>query len=189
MVKKAILNKLSLNKIIEPSKNVPSILLRNAGVFVTINVLDNGKKKLRGCIGYPYPIRKLVEALIDSAINAAFNDPRFLPITIDEFKDLIFEVSVLTPPKLVIVNNPLEYPKKIKIGKDGLIIERGSFRGLLLPQVPVEWAWNEEEFLSQCCIKAGLSPNNWKYEGIKIYNFQAIIFKEETPNGEIKRDY
>ena len=81
----------------------------------------------------------------------------------------------------------MEYPKKIKIGKDGLIVERGSISGLLLPQVPVEWSWNEEEFLSQCCIKAGLSPHNWKYEGVKIYNFQALIFKEENPSGEIKR--
>lgn len=187
LAKKAILNKLSSDKIIEAPKNTPLILFRNTGVFVTLYVLDNGNKKLRGCIGYPYPIKKLVEALIDSAINAAFNDPRFLPVASDEFKNLIFEVSVLTPPKLIIVKNPIEYPNKIKIGEDGLIIERGSFRGLLLPQVPLEWGWNEEEFLSQCCIKAGLSSDNWKYEGINIYNFQALIFKEENPNGEIKR--
>jgi uncharacterized protein (TIGR00296 family) len=153
---------------------------------VTIYTLRDGNRSLRGCIGYPYPIKKLIEALIDSAINAALNDTRFFPITLDELEDLIFEVSVLTPPKLILAKNPKEYPKKISVGRDGLIIERGPFKGLLLPQVPVEWGWNEEEFISQCCIKAGLSEDNWKNEGIKIYTFQALIFKEETPNGKIK---
>jgi hypothetical protein len=85
------------------------------------------------------------------------------------------------------VKKPTEYAAKIKVGKDGLIVERGMFKGLLLPQVPVEWKWDEEEFLCQCCIKAGLLPDNWLLEGTKIYRFQAIIFEEEKPRGEVKR--
>jgi hypothetical protein len=100
---------------------------------------------------------------------------------------VVFEVSVLTPPELIKVSKTNEYPSKIKIGEDGLIVERGMFKGLLLPQVPVEWGWDEEEFLCQCCIKAGLPPDNWLLKDTKIYKFQAIIFEEEKPNGEVKR--
>ena len=153
------------------------------GVFVTIH--KHGK--LRGCIGYPYPTHVLVEALIDSAINAALHDPRFLPININELNNLIFEVSVLTPPKIIETNKPLEYPKYVEIGQDGLIVERGLSKGLLLPQVPLEWNWNIEEFISHCCLKAGLSPSIWMNKDTKIYKFQAIIFEEETPHGQVKR--
>jgi uncharacterized protein (TIGR00296 family) len=187
LARKALQQKITMGETIQPPKNTPQQLFEYAGVFVTINTISNGKKNLRGCIGYPYPTHVLVEALIDSAINAALHDPRFIPITFNELNNLILEVSVLTPPKIIDVNNPLEYPKHITIGQDGLIVERGPFKGLLLPQVPVEWDWSEEEFISQCCNKAGLSPDSWRYEGTKIYKFQAIIFEEETPRGEIKR--
>jgi hypothetical protein len=94
---------------------------------------------------------------------------------------------VLTPPQIIEVKTSKDYPSKIKIGSDGLIVERGWSKGLLLPQVPVEWHWNEEEFLSNCCIKAGLPPDCWVIEGTKIYSFQAIIFEEESPKGKVKR--
>ena len=94
---------------------------------------------------------------------------------------------MLTPPEIIEVKKTNEYPSKIKVGKDGLIVERGMFKGLLLPQVPIEWEWDEEEFLCQCCIKAGLPPDNWLLEGTKVYKFQAIIFEEEKPTGEVKR--
>jgi len=100
---------------------------------------------------------------------------------------VIFEVSVLTPPELVEVKNPKEYLSKIKVGEDGLIVEKGFYRGLLLPQVPIEWSWCEEEFLCQCCHKAGLPPDSWLTKDAKIYKFKAIIFEEETPLGEVKR--
>ena len=166
-----------------PSKN----LLQPCGVFVTINRLENREKKLRGCIGYPYPTAPLVQAVIDSAINAATQDPRFRPVSQGELDKLVFEVSVLTPPQMVEVKKPKEYPAQIKVGEDGLIVERGMYKGLLLPQVPVEWEWDEEEFLCQCCVKAGLSPDYWLIEGTRIYKFQAIVFEEEKPRGEIKR--
>jgi uncharacterized protein (TIGR00296 family) len=172
---------------IEYPKEIDKKLLEKKGVFVT---LKNSKNdfELRGCIGYPYPIKPLAEALIDSAIEAATNDPRFYPVSLEELKnEVVIEVSVLTTPKLIVVENPKDYPKHIKIGEDGLIVERGFHKGLLLPQVAVEWNWNEEDFLSNCCMKAGLQPDYWLLKGTKVYKFQAIIFEEKTPNGKVER--
>lgn len=174
-------------KRIKAPEKVPEKLLQPCGVFVTINKVVDDEKELRGCIGYPYPSLPLIEAVVDSAISSATGDPRFPPLSQKELDSVVFEVSVLTPPKIVEVEKPIEYPSKISIGKDGLIIERGFYKGLLLPQVPVEWGWNEEEFLCQCCLKAGLPPDSWLMKGTKVYTFQAIIFEEETPKGEIKR--
>ena len=102
-------------------------------------------------------------------------------------KDLVIEVSILTPPELIKIKNPEEYIENVKIGRDGLIIGRGWRRGLLLPQVPVEWGWDSKNFLSQCCLKAGLPPDEWKKPGIDVYKFQAILFKEDEPEGKIIR--
>jgi len=161
--------------------------MQPCGVFVTINSLRKGDKELRGCIGYPYPTEPLTQAVIQSTISAATQDPRFHPLSIDELDKVVFEVSILTPPTIIEVRNPKEYPSKVRIGEDGLIAERGMYKGLLLPQVPVEWKWDQEEFLCQCCIKAGLSPDSWLLKGTKLYKFQAIIFEEETPKGAIRR--
>ncbi len=162
-------------------------LLQPCGVFVTINTIRHGEKELRGCIGYPYPTTPLAQAVIESAISSATQDPRFYPLSLSELDTVVFEVSVLTPPQIIEAKKPNEYPSKIKVGEDGLIVERGMFKGLLLPQVPVEWKWNEEDFLCQCCIKAGLPPDCWLLEDTKIYKFQAIIFEEEQPRGKVKR--
>lgn len=178
---------LEIGKATKPPKETPKKLFEHCGVFVTINNIVSGEKKLRGCIGYPYPTSPLVEAVIDSAINAATEDPRFESLALTELDKVVFEVSVLTPPELIQVKNPKEYLSKIKVGEDGLIIERGYQKGLLLPQVPVEWGWCEEEFLCQCCMKAGLPPDTWLTKDVKIYKFKAIIFDEQTPKGEIKR--
>jgi len=178
---------LKTGKALKPPKETPQKLFAHCGVFVTINSLRGGEKALRGCIGYPYPTSPLVEAVIDNAINAATEDPRFEPLSPDELEKVVFEVSVLTPPELVEVVNPKEYVSKIKVGEDGLIVERGPYKGLLLPQVPVEWGWCEEEFLCQCCMKAGVPPDTWLTKDAKIYKFKAIVFDEVTPNGEIKR--
>jgi uncharacterized protein len=178
---------LETGKAPKPPKETPEKLFEHCGVFVTINSVGHRGKELRGCIGYPYPTSPLVEAVIDSAINAATEDPRFEPLSVDELGKVVFEVSVLTPPEQVEVNNPKEYLSKIKVGEDGLIVERGPYKGLLLPQVPVEWGWCEEEFLCQCCMKAGVSPDSWLTKDAKIYKFKAIVFDEETPGGEVKR--
>jgi uncharacterized protein (TIGR00296 family) len=178
---------LETGKASKPPKDTPKKLFEHCGVFVTISIPVHGEKELRGCIGYPYPTSPLVEAVIDSAVNAATEDPRFEPLTLEELGKVVFEVSVLTPPEPVAVSNPKEFLSKIKVGEDGLIVERGPYKGLLLPQVPVEWGWCEEEFLCQCCMKAGLPPDTWLTKDAKIYKFNAIIFDEETPYGEIKR--
>lgn len=187
IARKAAEEYLKTKKHIRAPESLSKNLLQPCGVFVTINRLENGEKKLRGCIGYPYPTTPLVQAVIDSAINAATQDPRFRPLSQGELDKLVFEVSVLTPPQMVEVKKPKEYPTQIKVGEDGLIVERGMYKGLLLPQVPVEWEWDEEEFLCQCCVKAGLSPDYWLIEGTRIYKFQATVFEEEKPRGEVKR--
>ncbi len=171
----------------EPPRDVSKKLLEKCGVFVTINSVRRGKKDLRGCIGYPYPTHPLVQAVMDNAVNAATQDPRFEPMQSNELDNAVFEISVLTPPELVIVEKPQEYLKQIKVGEHGLIVERGFAKGLLLPQVPVEWGWREEEFLCQCCFKAGLPPDAWLVKGAKVYRFGAIVFEEESPCGKVKR--
>ncbi len=186
--RKAVETYLKTQKKIEPPQNVPDKFKEKCGVFVTINrVMEDNRRELRGCIGYPYPTEPLISAVIDSAISSATKDPRFYPLSPEELDQVVFEVSVLTPPALVEAEKPSMYPSKIKVGRDGLIVERGFFKGLLLPQVPVEWNWDEEEFLCQCCIKAGLPPDCWLLKGTKIYRFQAIIFEEVSPKGEVVR--
>ena len=175
---------------IKPPADTPEKLKKESGVFVTLNKLKGREKKkheLRGCIGYPLPIKPLVEATIDVAIEAATADPRFPPVTPDELDQIVVEVSILTPPKIIEVKNPLEYPAKIEIGRDGLIVEYGFYRGLLLPQVPVEEKWDVIQFLSYTCYKAGLPANCWKDKNVVIKSFQAEIFEEIEPRGEIRR--
>jgi uncharacterized protein (TIGR00296 family) len=155
-----------------------------SGVFVTLNNPDG----LRGCIGFPIPEKKLSHAIVEGAIAAATEDPRFPSVKINELNDIVFEVTVLTPPVEIDVSDPTEYLEKIKVGRDGLIIKHSFSSGLLLPQVPVEYGWNVEEFLQHTCEKAGLSRDTWKNESVKIEKFEGIIFKEETPNGTIVRE-
>jgi len=185
--RKSIENALKTGKALVVPPDIPQKLMHKTGVFVTLNSVASGARELRGCIGCPGPDYPLVEATINSAINSALNDPRFPPVTTKEIDNIVVEISILTPPQLIEVKNPMEYSKEIKIGQDGLIVEKGWCKGLLLPQVPVECDWNEEEFLSNCCMKAGLPPDAWLLRGTNIYKFQAIIFEEETPKGKIKR--
>lgn len=187
LARRTVKEYLENGNIVKPPIDTPKKLFVHCGVFVTINSIRNKQKELRGCIGYPYPTNPLLEAVIDSAINAATEDPRFNPVSLDELDHVVFEVSVLTPPEPVEVDNPKDFVDKIKVGEDGLIVEKGFYKGLLLPQVPVEWGWCEEEFLCQCCVKAGLPPDTWLTKGAKIFKFTAIIFEEESPMGEIKR--
>jgi len=155
----------------------------DSGIFVTITK----ENSLRGCIGYPLPIKKLSNAVIDSAIAAATEDPRFSPINPNELNNLIFEITVLTPPIEINVEKYEDYLSIIKIGRDGLIIENKQFSGLLLPQVPKEYGWDIEEFLAHTSEKAGLEKNAWKDQDTKVSRFEGIIFKEESPNGKIVR--
>ncbi|KYK38557.1 MAG: TIGR00296 family protein [Theionarchaea archaeon] len=139
------------------------------GVFVTLKKHET----LRGCIGYPEPVYPLMAALLDSSISAAVRDPRFPPVTAEEMDDITVEVTVLTTPQKIDPD-----PQNVTIGKDGLMVEKGMFKGILLPQVPVEWEWNAEEFLCQTCIKAGLPPDCWLDGETIVYKFQGQIFSE-----------
>ena len=187
LARQTVTEYLKNGKILQVPEGVSPKLMEKAGVFVTLNSHhNNGKKSLRGCIGLPYPTTPLAKAVIEAALSAATRDPRFPPVTPQELDHIIFEVSVLTPPERVTVEKPTDYPSKIKVGRDGLIIERSYCKGLLLPQVPVEWNWNEEEFLCQCSMKAGLPPDSWLLKDTKIYRFQAIIFEEASPKGNIE---
>ena len=153
----------------------------NSGVFVTIN----NPEGLRGCIGYPLPYKKLFNALADAAIAAATEDPRFHSVSSDELDKITFEVTVLTPPREIKVESTSDYPSKIKVGRDGLIVKTGLNSGLLLPQVPQEYGWNEEQFLEHTCEKAGLPKDCWKKNETRILKFEGIVFKEQSPNGKI----
>lgn len=154
-----------------------------SGVFVTLSK----KEDLRGCIGFPTPDNILHQSLVDAAIASATEDPRFSPVRFEELNEITFEVTILTPPVEIRVKDPLEYPSMIKIGRDGLIVKWEFGAGLLLPQVPVEYGWNEEEFLNHTCEKAGAPFNHWKQKSTKILKFEGIIFKEIEPNGKIEK--
>ena len=179
--RKVVTEYLTTHKKLKLDDNIQTAYSYESGVFVTIN----DPSGLRGCIGYPLPDKKLFNALTDAAISAATEDPRFPPVKLSEIDKIIFEVSVLTPPIEIQVEDPLDYPKKIKVGKDGLIIKAGFNSGLLLPQVPIEYGWTEEQFLSQTCEKAGLSKDFWKNKEAQVLKFEGIVFKEETPNGKV----
>ena len=153
-----------------------------AGVFVTIDHYPT--MSLRGCIGYSRAIGPVKRLLVEAAIAAATEDPRFIPLSVGELNDVIIEVSILSEPQQL-KGTPEEIKKDIKIGRDGLIIEYGYYSGLLLPIVAVEEKWNVEKFLENVCVKAGLHPNMWKRSDITLYKFQTQVFREEEPHGKI----
>jgi hypothetical protein len=161
------------------------ILEEERGVFVTLR--NYPKDELRGCIGYTEGIMPLKRAIPEISLASAFHDPRFSPIRKSELDSLIVEISILTPPELIQVDDPRDYPKKVKIGEDGLIVGKDFRKGLLLPQVPVERKWKAKEFLSHTCMKAGLTPDCWLDKNVKIYKFSAEIFAEKKPRGEVVR--
>lgn len=163
-------------------------LREKSGVFVTLNSILSQPVSLRGCIGRPYPSQPLVEATIDSAVDSAINDPRFPAVTPKELDTILIDLSVLTPPKKIEYSKPEELLDLVKVGRDGLIAVRGMFRGLLLPQVPVDWGWDTMEFLEHTCNKAGLPVDYWKDPETEFMSFQAEIFGEETPSGKIARN-
>jgi uncharacterized protein (TIGR00296 family) len=161
------------------------------GAFVTLNRYNISGNPLRGCIGYIEPKFSLYDVVHRVSIQSAIEDPRFPSVTLEEMDNIVIELSILTPPELLMVNNPEDYGDKIVIGRDGLIAERGWQRGLLLPQVPVDHDrnWDVETFLKHTCQKAMLPADAWKNFDTKIYSFQAILFEEESPRGEIVRKY
>ncbi len=136
------------------------------GNFVTLKIAG----QLRGCIGSIESSVSLWQGLIDHALASAFHDPRFLAVELDEFDLLEYEISILS--KVL----PLPHFDCIQVGVHGLIAEMAGRRGLLLPQVALEWGWNRQQFIEQVCIKAGLPKNAWQSDGIRFYYFSAEVF-------------
>ncbi len=182
LARKAIEECLKKGKKIKPD-NMPQVFREKRGVFVTLNTKKDSKT-LRGCIGRPYPVMPLGEAIIASAINAAIEDPRFDPVLKDEINDIVIEVTVLTVPK-PFKEKPRDIPDKIVIGRDGLIVATDRCQGLLLPQVAIEHGFDSVEFLCQTSMKAGLMPDAW-INGANVYCFEGQIFEELEPGGEIR---
>jgi len=143
-------------------------------VFVTLRMGD----RLRGCIGTLAPEGDLARTVPRFALRAALEDPRFPALTAQELSECTIEISVLTAP------HPLEDPEEIVIGRDGLILEFGGRRGLLLPQVATEWEFDRTTFLGELSRKAGLPPEAWRQPGAKLWSFQAEVFSEEERGRE-----
>jgi len=144
------------------------IFARRGGAFVTVHV----DRSLRGCIGHVEMHDPLGQVVAHCAIAACSQDPRFSPIAAAELDRLIIEISLLTPFEAILG------PADIEIGRHGLVVERAWHRGLLLPQVAIEWDWDTEVFLAQTCVKAGLPRDAWK-NGARLWRFEAEVFAED----------
>lgn len=142
-------------------------LAEHRGAFTTLHLGG----KLRGCIGYVFPNQALYRTVAETARAAAFDDPRFEPVEVAEMPELRIEISVLSPLRPARAEDVI-------VGKHGLVVQMGNRRGLLLPQVPVEWEWDRETFLAQTCLKAGLPPDAWM-RGAELQVFSAEVFGEE----------
>jgi hypothetical protein len=169
-----------------PSLKGSNFFSEKLGVFVTLHTYP--EHTLRGCIGIPLPVLPLHKAIVESATSAT-HDPRFPPLDATELTSVILEVTLLTKPETLHVESPQDYLSHIEIGRDGLIVEQGFQKGLLLPQVPLEQGWDKEEFLSQTCMKAGLLPDAWYDTATVISKFSGQIFTELTPQGDVKEKY
>lgn len=167
------------------TRETPSLLSsdprfkQKLGCFVTLKKKD-AERSLRGCIGFPEPVYELARAITLAAIESATGDPRFPPVKLRELSSLLLEVSVLTKPVPILVNNLKELPDKVHLGKDGLIMKWTFGSGLLLPQVATEYGWDAEEFLLNLSVKAGAPPDQWLVPGTQIFKFEAQVF-EESP--------
>ena len=166
LAREAIQRYLTAGKTLQRKTKDPQ-LLEKQGAFVTLKVND----QLRGCIGFPLPYKPLWETIRDAAISAATQDYRFQSLTLEELPETKIEISVLTLPQ------PVKDIKEIEVGKHGIIVSKGPNKGLLLPQVPVEWDWDLETYISHGCLKAGLAQDEWK-KGVDIEIFSAQVFSE-----------
>jgi len=145
-------------------------LRHDRGAFVTLKK----KGQLRGCIGYIAPMKALYLTVCDVAAAAAVEDRRFQPVSVAELGELEYEISVLSPLRRV------TDIKQIRVGQHGLVIKKGDYEGLLLPQVPTEQGWDKKTFLEQTCVKAGLPPQTWQDEDADLFLFSALVFDEHT---------
>ncbi|MFW5729232.1 MAG: AmmeMemoRadiSam system protein A [bacterium] len=157
-----------------PQEEPPSEkLLDHCGAFVTLRMPTSGELRLRGCMGVVVPTHPLVESVRDSAVSAAFRDPRFPPLAPEELDACTIEISVLSPMI------PCT-PEEVEPGRDGVMISYGPASGLLLPQVAVEQCWDRSTFLSHVCRKAGAAPDCWRDPRARLHRFTAIVFSESA---------
>jgi AmmeMemoRadiSam system protein A len=169
LARRAIASALEGRRLDVDGQELDDDLRRMAGTFVT---LHDGQHDLRGCIGSVVAHEPLYQSVASNAVNAAFRDPRFRPLTPAELPEVQLEISVLTPFQKV------DNVDEIEPGRDGLMIRRGSHAGLLLPQVASEYGWDRQTLLAQTCIKAGLSPSSWRDPETRIEKFSAEVFGE-----------
>ena len=153
------------------------------GVFVTIYSYPT--KALRGCIGFVEGVSEMKKQLVEAAIAAATEDPRFVPVSPIELESIVIEVSVLSGKERV-HGDAEQIKKQIRIGRDGLIVSHGYSNGLLLPIVAVEERWNVMQFLNNVCLKAGLPEHTWKGGSAMLYKFSTQVFKEASPRGDVE---
>nr|MDO8085369.1 TIGR00296 family protein [Candidatus Sigynarchaeum springense] len=188
LARQSLETRLKTGKELPVPDDCPPKLKEMSGVFVTLRI--HGKpvdESLRGCIGMIEAREPLVAGVVHMALAAGLEDPRFPDVRASELDHIAFEVTAMTVPKQLEARSPEEIKKAIKIGRDGLIMQRGYNRGLLLPQVPVEYDWDVETFLVHTCRKAGLPPDAWMQKDTKIFTFAGEIFEEEEPHGKIIR--
>jgi uncharacterized protein (TIGR00296 family) len=157
----------------EQSFKLTPVFLEKRGVFVTLTK----QGCLRGCIGFPYPVISLGQAIQQAAVAAAIEDPRFPPVTKRELDQLEIEVTVLTPP-VAISGSPDDRSNHVEVGRHGLIVRGMGTSGLLLPQVCTEYEWDPKTFLDQTCVKAGLPPHSWHSKNVEVLTFEGQIFHE-----------
>ncbi len=154
------------------------------GVFVTI--MHYPTNTLRGEMGFIEPKESLSKAVIDSAIAAAAEDKRFVPVSHMEFEHMVINVALIDKPVAIPESTEIGIKNIIKLGRDGLILKYGYHESLLFPNVPIENKWSKEKYLDNLCIKAGLKEHVWKTGQAKIYTFTAQIFQEKEPRGDIE---
>ncbi len=148
-------------------------LLEKRGVFVTLHKKGN----LRGCIGHIIGQMPLWQGVKENALNAAFSDPRFPPLSPEELKEIDIEISVLTPPIPLRYESVEELLQKLVPGRHGVIIKKGPYQATFLPQV-WEQLPDKEEFLSHLCMKASLPPYEWKKGTLEVYTYEVHNFAE-----------
>ena len=160
-------------KKIDPHTVLSSKFSKRRGTFVTLTI-DGA---LRGCIGHIMPQESLIEGIRVNAINAAFRDPRFKPLSKKEWEKVEVEISILTDPKPLKFSNADDLLKKLRPGIDGVIIKKRLHQATFLPQV-WEQLPDKKEFLKHLCLKAGLEGHAWKKEGLEVSTYQVQLFKE-----------
>jgi len=175
LARKSILHYLSSGMMLHlsPSEVPSKRLVENRASFVT---LRKGKE-LRGCIGTLEAYRPLFIDVINNAVASAVEDPRFLPLTIQELRQVKISISVLTEPKELSVKSPEELLEKLIPNKHGLILQQGVARATFLPSVWKELQ-DKNEFLRHLSIKAGLGPNGWRRPGTRFFIYETIEFSE-----------